>query len=255
MNRDATRPEMLQTPLASSISSVLRAIWVGFAENWGVTCVYDPSLTVKKTLEGKIISSTSSLKDLFRKGKEVKEVTPPPTYPIFSWNRDPITLSETYGGKGSYGKIVHDTGDGETLDIYAGAVSSIKVHWRYITQNIAEMEQFEIMYMSKQGIRSLMYLDMMFFDQGPFKFELEWDSHLNNLQTNDDDFAFVSVGGELTITGPMIVIMGKVRRLEKVVFRLYVTSEESPICQIPLPRLVSHSVLEWEKVIHTDKEI
>lgn len=208
-------------------------------------------------MRNKVTSSTSDIRKLWKDGhKEFKGEIPPPTYPIFSWNREPIKLSDVYGDKGSFGKIVQvNPGDSSVLDVYAGAISSITINWRYITQTMPQMEQFEIMYLSDQSIKSVCYLDMLFFDQGPFKFEVFWDEQLNNLQTNDDDFAYISVGGQLTITGPMIVILDEqIPRLEKIVFRLYVTSEKSPICEIPLPQLVSHSVLEMEKVIHVNTQ-
>ena len=251
--RDSHRPKMLQAPLASTITSVLKTVFIGFSEHLGVTSIYDPGLSIKTTTEGRMIQTTSNLRDIWRKTKQPQDEFP--TYPIFSWKRDPIGLADPWGAQASYGKIVQQNAeDGSVLDVYAGSIATINVNWRYITQNIAEMEQFEIMYLSKQHIHSFFYVDMLFFDQGPFKFELVWNDAMNNLQTNDEDFSYVSVGGELKITGPMIVILGQTSRLERIVFRLYTTSEKSPICEVPLPLLVSHSVLEMERVIHVNTE-
>lgn len=245
--RDLHYPDPLVAPIGSSVTGVLGTLFHGFRLR-GITEIFDPNLEMKTTLTGKVVSTGSKLNEIWPNYQELKNR---PSYPILSWNREPINFTKYLGMRGSYKGIVQVSTDDEgVLDVYAGAVCSIKINWRYFTQNIAQMEQFEILYASQHHIRDFKYIDMVFFDQGPFKYEILWDDTLSSLTSADDNIAYISVGGTCTITGPMIIIMGpKVPRLNKILFRLYVTSASSPLCEVPMSTLVDKSVLIKEEEI------
>jgi hypothetical protein len=248
--RDLHNPAYFQAPLATSVTTIIKALYKGF-NTLGVTDIFDPALQVKTTLRGEMLTTSSKLSRILPPEQASSKK---PKFPLFAWNREPIALSASYKVHGSYGKMFKINVGEKTVNIYAGAVASIKVNWKFIAQNMPQLEQFEILYQAQQHIHLFNYLDMVLFDEGPFVYEVVWDDKLNSLQANDDDIAYNSVSGTYTITGPMLVILQRdIPRIEEIVFRLYVTSAKSPICKVALPELLEHSVLEIDKVVSTNK--
>lgn len=246
---DSNLPSKTQVPLALTISHILSGVFSGM-KNQGITPVFDPNLQIRSSQEGRIIERDYSLGDIVKKNKEFKD-NKNPSFPIFAWNRDPLGFDPNFNQK--IMQLVESTGGG-TGKIWAGAIGQVAVRWKYYTQTMPEMEQFEVFYLLNRAINEPVMVELSVFDEDPVTYTLEW-GQLQNLEHNDDNIAYAGVSGDLTISGPILILINpEACLLEKIIFRVYVTVENSPIIEVPLSTLVDRSILDFNKEITIKRE-
>jgi len=151
--------------------------------------VYDPTLTYEKSLSGLVT------------WRHAHNISNTATFPIFAYNRRAIRWQRDHGRKGLTESfdVPYQDADGSTHSkIFRSIYAETEVMYRYYSDNIVDMEEFELLHALDRGFNEIKEFSVEFPIVGDVKVFLDW-SPLEDLQAEKEPTLYQSVAGTVIV--------------------------------------------------------
>jgi hypothetical protein len=181
----------------------------------GTSTVYDEELTFDSALK-KFFSSENY---------EGNGNTP---LPLFAYNRSVMVDSEQGWGmraKNGIGTMKVGTAPNQSLVTYSAAYGVYDIAFIYITRSIQQMEQFEVVYNSNEGITGTRELTLDMDDLGSFKYFLEY-GQLGSKEIVKDTVYYKAVFGTVKCRGFYFTFRSSSAMIKEINSKIYVYTGE-----------------------------
>jgi hypothetical protein len=180
----------------------------------GVTPIFDPNLDFHSSKElARTDYNYSTPEDRKNKSK----------LPYLIYNRSVLNPSDTIGLRGPRKVFTPHTNITLDVDVYKVRHSSFTVQFLYAANSISKIEEFEILYNTRQGLHGLwdFKLDLTPAKLGVWEYFIDWDDTLQNMTTNIDGNQVKSILGVASIRGFFITVIGKAPVIRDIYVSMY----------------------------------
>jgi hypothetical protein len=185
----------------------------------GVTPVFDPYLDFPSAKElARTDYNYSTPDDKKSKSK----------LPYLIYNRSVLNRSDTLGLRGPKNVFTPHTSTTFNVDSYKVSHASFTVQFLYAANSISKIEEFEILYSTRQGLHSLwdFKLDLTPAGLGTWQYFVDWNDALESMTTNIDGNQVKSVLGVASIRGFFLTITGKAPVIRNIYVSMYGNSTD-----------------------------
>lgn len=181
---------------ATTVGLVLREFIIAITSDYPeLKTVYDSQLrydtAIEKLRSANLLNSTNN-----------------PPYPLFVFKRSPLRYQDDHLKRTSCQSVVSTS---ETLgvvnpsvDVYRMLYASLDLDFMWIHNNMQELEEFEIYYLSENGISSHKQLIVDVPSVGRWRFFVKY-KELKTISTETDKVYNKILSGSLTISGWFVV--------------------------------------------------
>lgn len=153
--------------------------------------IFDPTLGYEESITG------------LRALRTMMTIQDAKTFPLIAWNRSPIVPEESLGRRKIYPKGVHpDTSDGFRL--YKSVFGQFEFRMIYISDNIPDIEAFELLYATASGVNSVKKITTTFPEIGSFDYFLTWED-LADITFNKEGNVYIYIGASAIIRGGFVI--------------------------------------------------
>jgi len=171
--------------------------------------VFDPELGYESAIQ------------LFR-AKTSEEGTIKDPLPLFAFSRGMLRYPENAPAlhrRAANNIGVHQSEEGNHFT-YSMVYGEIELQFLYINKNMKEVEQFEINYLSNEGISGTRKLTLNLPDLGDFNYHIEYNDILDVNIVRDDTF-YKGVAGSLLIRGFYFVFRSEASVIKEINCSIY----------------------------------
>lgn len=127
---------------------------------------------------------------------------------VFMFTRDPLRFSDHGPGRRSFKSLETNASLPTSVDIIKSVFAVLPIRWMFATKNMAELEAFELGYITGDGIKSIKEFDTTFPVLGEtFTHYVHWERDLESLELRTHEESFrQTVTGTARIEGWWMVL-------------------------------------------------
>lgn len=153
--------------------------------------VFDPSLGYEESIIG------------LRALRTMMEIQDVKSFPLIAWNRSPVIPEESLGRRRVFPKGPHPTTpDGQRL--YKSVFGQFEFRMIYISDNIPDIETFELLYATTSGVNSVKTITTTFPEIGDFDYFLTWED-LTDITFNKEGNVYIYIGASAIVKGGFVI--------------------------------------------------
>jgi hypothetical protein len=183
------------TPI-TNIALVLQSIVAKFKDTFGtpaLNVVYDPSLTYETSVTGQRALRTRL------------ELTTDSELPLMAFSRSPLRRSDELGRR-SPKKVIEKNMSAFNYSEYKSLFGSFDFNYLFLTTDIRQIENFEILFYSEESLTSITELVVMVPGIGDWRFFLNW-GEIDSFDVNLSGTYYKSLGGVVRVTGFYLTLL------------------------------------------------